>query len=151
LDNFERTWRRAKKWAMVAMKPGKLPATADSLKYIKAVSFFEKKGQLEIAKESYLAAAAHWPNELVALMALANIYYQLGSLSEAEKIYENAIGLQQKYAPAHNNLAVVLLKQGKLLKAREHASQAVRLGGSHVKNYQDTLSDINRLLYPSRH
>lgn len=146
LDKFEYTWRRAKKWAMVAMRAGQLPETADSLKYIKAVSYFEKKGQLELARISYQAAIDRWPGQLIALMGLANISYLSGSLEDAEYFYQKAIGIQQTYAPAHNNLAMVLMKQGRLTRAQEHARKAVELGGSHTKSYQETLTEINQQL-----
>ena len=146
IDKFEHTWRRAKKWAMVAMRPGRLPETAEPIHYIKAVSYFENKGQLELARESYQAAVDRWPEELIALMGLANTFYQLGSLPDAARYYQLAIDKQQGYAPAHNNLAAVLMEQGELVRARKHAQLAVKLGGPHAKDYQATLTDIMRLL-----
>jgi tetratricopeptide (TPR) repeat protein len=146
LDTFERTWRRAKKWAMVVMSAGQLPSSADSLKYIKAVSYFEKKGQLEFAKKSYQSAVGRWPDDLLVLMGIANISYQVGMLKNAVKYYQQVIDIDIKYAPAHNNLALALMEQGRLPEAHQHAVLAIKLGGALVQNYQDTLSQVNRQL-----
>lgn len=144
LEQFERTWTRAKKWAMVAMRAGELPGTAEPVKIVKSASYFEQKQKFELAKSFYRAAAERWPDDLLVLMAFANVSYQTGQLDTAKTYYEKALAINQGYAPAHNNLALVFMKQGKTAEARYHAERAVSLGGKHAKDYQQSLSDIQQ-------
>ena len=144
LETFERTWLRANKWAMVVMRPENIPGSADALSYIKAVSVFEKKGELELALKAYQASVNQWPTDLVAIMGLGNVYYQLGQLENAKLTYERAIAVDTEYAPAHNNLAQVLMDSGRLDIAYKHAQIAVQNGGPHKKHYLETLEQIQR-------
>ncbi|WP_455200557.1 PA2778 family cysteine peptidase [Kaarinaea lacus] len=144
LETFERTWQRANKWAMVVMRPDNIPASADALSYLKAVSVVEKQGQLSIALQAYQAVVKRWPNEIIAMMGLGNVYYQLAQLENAKSAYKRAIAIDAEYAPAHNNLAQVLLDTNQLDDAYEHALIAVRIGGVHVNNYRDTLKLIEQ-------
>ena len=146
LDTFERTWQRARKWAMVAMPVGQLPATADPLNVVKAISYFESHGKLDIARGFYEAAVERWPANLVVLMAMANISYQFKMFESAAVYYKKVIKINEKYAPAHNNLALVLIAQNDLAEAKVHALAAVNLGGKHVENYRETLNQIDQLI-----
>ena len=75
-------------------------------------------------------------------MGLGNVYYQLNQLEDAKIAYERAIEIDAEYAPAQNNLAQVLLDTGELDDAYDHAQIAVRTGGTHIKNYRETLKLI---------
>jgi tetratricopeptide (TPR) repeat protein len=151
VETFARTWRRADRWAMVVTKPGDIPATANPLSYVKAVSYFEQKGQLNIARKSYQAAVTRWPASLPAIMGLGNVYYHSGELLQARQSYQQALEVADDYAPAHNNLAQVLLEQGDLQSAHRHAMTAVNLGGKHLSNYQETLAAIEQRLAMQPH
>lgn len=144
LDKFERTWQRAQKWAMVVMKEGQLPATANPLNLIKAVTYFEQRQKLGFAHSFYRSAVKRWPESVVVLMAVANSAYQLKDLDSARNYYEKALLIESNYAPAHNNLAMVLMEQGDLEKARQHAQQAVNLGGKRTASYRQTLREIQQ-------
>lgn len=151
LDTFERTWSRADKWAMVAMKPGQLPVTASPARLIKAATYFERQNNLEFAKSFYESAVRRWPDKIMVLIALANISYQLGEFEIAGRYYQKSIELNPLFAPAHNNLAMVLMVQGKLLDAQRHAQRAVSLGGKRINNYQQTLLEIDQKLQAQAH
>ncbi|WP_455376515.1 PA2778 family cysteine peptidase [Kaarinaea lacus] len=144
VEQFERTWQRAKKWAMVAMRPGQLPATAEPVNLIKAAAYFEKKQKLELSRSFYQSAVDRWPDQLIALMAMANASYQIGELATASQFYRKTIQVNEGYAPAHNNLALVLMEQGKLDEARQHAVLAVNIGGSRGEKYRETLEQIDK-------
>ncbi|MEJ2178961.1 MAG: PA2778 family cysteine peptidase [Gammaproteobacteria bacterium] len=144
LDTFERTWQRANKWAMVVMPANVIPASADPLSYLKAASAFEQQAKLDIALQAYEASVSQWPTKLVAIMGLGNVYYQLDQLEDAKLTYERAIEINAEYAPAHNNLAQVLLDMDQLDAALKHARIAVRIGGIHAENYRETLSLIEQ-------
>lgn len=144
LQTFERTWQRANKWAMVAVAANRVPASADALSYVKSVSYFEKQGEINTALQAYESAVTRWPNEIVVRMALGNVYYQLGRLTDARAMYESAIAIDADYAPARNNLAQVLLETGFLEDAHFQAQMAVRSGGVHASQFQQTLRQIEQ-------
>jgi len=142
LDTFERTWQRANKWAMVVLTPGAMPASVEPLSYVKAIAYFESKGDLTLALQAYQAGLQRWPDSLLVLMGAGNVLYRQRQLQQAQLMYGHAIELNPDYAPAHNNLAQVFLELGKLPEALAHAQRAVQLGGEHIANYQDTLQQI---------
>lgn len=144
LDKFERTWQRTDKWAMVAMREGQLPASAEPLHLVKAAAYFEQRQKLEFATSFYRSALARWPDSVVVLMAMANSAYQMQDLDLARQYYEQVLIVDANYAPAHNNLAMVLMEQGELEKARQHAQQAINLGGKRAESYRQTLSEIQQ-------
>ncbi|HEY5603355.1 MAG TPA: PA2778 family cysteine peptidase [Gammaproteobacteria bacterium] len=144
LRTFERTWQRANKWAMVVTDANRIPASADPLRYLKTASYFEQPGRLHVALQAYQAAASKWPTQLVVLMALGNVYYQLEQWEEARMQYERVVAIDGGYAPARNNLAQVLLELGQLDAAYSHAQIAVRLGGAHATQFRETLEQIER-------
>jgi tetratricopeptide (TPR) repeat protein len=146
LETFERTWQRADKWAMVAMQAGRLPVSADPLSLIKATAYFEHHKKLDLAKSFYQAAVERWPKELMVLMANANLSYQMGMLDDAHDFYQKTLQVSAQYAPAHNNLAMVLMAQDRLPEARRHAQLAIDFGGKHVENYRQTLLEVEQKL-----
>ena len=68
----------------------------------------------------------------------------MDQLENAKLSYERAIVIDAGYAPAHNNLAQVLLDMDQLDDALKHARIAVRIGGIHAENYHETLSLIEQ-------
>jgi len=146
LETFERTWQRAQKWAMVVLAPGSLPADGDDLSYVKAVSFFETAGKLELTLQAYKAGIKRWPESVLLQMGIGNTYYQQHNLGESRRYYQRATELDGSYAPAHNNLAQVLFELGLYNDALQQAKLAVQLGGNHINSYQNTLTDIEKHL-----
>jgi len=146
LEKFERTWQRADKWAIVAMRAGQLPKSAEPLSFLKAVSYFEQHAKLNFAKSFYESAVQRWPDQPVVLMAMANISYRLKSFDTASEYYRKIISIDDSYAPAHNNLALVLIEQDNLSEAKKHALRAVSIGGKRSENYRETLNQLDRLL-----
>lgn len=142
LDTFERTWLRAKKWAMLSLTPGKLPRRADPLRYLAAVNAFSKMNSPMSVEKAYQAAVDRWPDHLTVRMALANFFFKQGDLKAAGKQFREAIKIDQHYAPAHNNLANVLLQERAFDAAVEHALKAVEIGGKYAAHYQETLHEI---------
>lgn len=139
---FDRTWRRADRWAMVLMTADRLPATADERSYIRAVSELERLEAWEISRHAYKTALTRWTDSEYALLGLGNSSYHLGQLSAAEEIYRAALVLHPSSAALHNNLAQVLLDLGRPIEARRHARKAVLLGGDLSDSYRKTLEAI---------
>lgn len=142
LEVFERTWRRAERWALVVLPPERLPATARVGDYLAAAAALEQTGSHDAATRAYRSAAGRWPADPLPPTALGNALYALGRPSEAIDAYRTAIAADPDYAPAHNNLAYLLQRRGETRAARRHALRAVELGGPHAAEYRRTLREI---------
>ena len=142
LDTFEHTWARASYWGIVVMPLETLPATVEAERYLRAVVALEDTRQWRAAQQAYDTALQRWPNHLIALMGLGNCAYALHDLPAASAAFRRAVEYHPDAAAAHNNLAQVLMEQGKLAEAEAHAQRAVDLGGSQQASYGATLADI---------
>ena len=139
---FVRTWQRSEKWAMLALPPGRLPATATAERYLRAVIALEKTGQTLPARRAYSAAASAWPDSLVAWMGLGNTSYALKDLQQAERAFREAIARHPQSAEAFNNLAQILADEGRYAEAVAAARRAVNLGGPNTDVARGTLESI---------
>lgn len=139
---FERLWSHAGYWAMLALPPSRLPATATELRYLSAALALEKGGQQQSAKRAYATLLERWPQSLAGRMGLGNSAYALGEIGEAEQAFRRAALDHGQSAPAFNNLAQTLADQGKYPEALHAARQAVRLGGETLATSQATLAEI---------
>lgn len=141
-STFEHTWRRGDYWALLVLEPGEVPATADPLTHLEALGDLERQGFERRAGAGYRNAVRQWPENVAAWTALGNNHYRLGETGKAEDAYRRALALDADYAPAHNNLAQVLLEQGNLTEAETHARIAVERGGAHARIYRETLEAV---------
>jgi tetratricopeptide (TPR) repeat protein len=142
LGLFEFLWIDGQRWAMVALTPGRLPASAREANFATAAAALEKAGRIVEAHQSYASMLERWPDNLVGMMGLGNTAYALARPAEAETAFRNAIATHPLAAPAFNNLAQTLADQGKLEAALEAAREAVRLGGATLPEAQETLEQI---------
>ncbi len=139
---FERTWRRSDYWAMVALPPDRLPASAEEMPYLQTVAGLERLQRWQEAKTAYTSALMRWPDSTVARMGLGNSLYAIKDLSGAEQAHRQAASANPTLAPAFNNLAQVLAEQGRLQEAEQAARRAVSLGGPLLGSYEETLQQI---------
>jgi hypothetical protein len=142
LSMFERFWRAEGHWAMVAVPPDRVPATATESRYAEAVIALEKAGQVQRAAIAYDAMLKRWPSNLIALMGRGNTAHAQGDLALAEASFRQAAATHAGAVAAHNNLAQTLLERGKLDAARAAAERAVSLGGPLRARAQATLDAI---------
>ncbi|WP_461482730.1 PA2778 family cysteine peptidase, partial [Porticoccus sp.] len=145
---FENTWRRSQFWGFTLLQPGELPETGEEKGYFLAVSSYAEHGAEDEVFKALQAGLRRWPDSRYLLMGVGNHYVLRQQLTEAADAYEKVIALDPDYAPAHNNLAWVLGEQGWVTKAKQHASQAIALGGPHLPQYQLTLEALNKLGVP---
>lgn len=143
---FEHFWRKAEHWAMVAVPPQRVPATASEPRYAEAVIALEKTGHTRPAAQAYDAMLERWPESLAALIGRGNTAHALGDLVRAEAAFRQATRLHATSAAAFNNLAQTLADRGKLDEARASAEHAVRLGGPLQPRAQATLEAIRKKL-----
>lgn len=145
IKTFESTWRRAGYWAVVALKPGELPETAEPESYLGSVLDFKHSyGNTGDVIKAFNAALDRWPGHRLMRMGLADSYFQRGDFVNAEAELKALLAENPEYAPAHNNLAHVFLKTGEYGKARRHAEFAVAHGSRFAGEYQNTLQQISR-------
>jgi tetratricopeptide (TPR) repeat protein len=141
LSNFERTWTRAGSWAMVALPPERLPATAIEERYVVAVAALERVAP-EAARRAYGAALERWPGNLLARIGQGNAAYAMRDLSGAEAAYREALRRHPGAADAWNNLAQTLLELRRRDEALAAAQRAIDIGGPRLAEYRATLQAV---------
>ncbi|HET7201397.1 MAG TPA: PA2778 family cysteine peptidase [Burkholderiales bacterium] len=142
LATFERTWKRSGYWAMLALPPGRLPASIKAADYLGAVAKLEKAGPRGSAHAAYQRALERWPDQLTALIGLGNTAYRAGDLQEAEQAFRRATVAHPESAAAHNNLAQTLADLDRYDEALAEARVAVGLGGPFETTSVHTLDAI---------
>ncbi|CAB1059215.1 FIG00956004: hypothetical protein [Olavius sp. associated proteobacterium Delta 1] len=139
---FEKTWARSNHWGLMVLEPNQLPVLAKENDYLDSVVVLEKTNHYQAAAIGYQTALTRWPNSLTSRMGLGYSYYKLGDLKSAENAFREATHLHPQSAAAHNNLAQVLLEQGRKQEALATAIKAVALGGPLKLESEKTLLEI---------
>ena len=118
---FERTWQRSDYWALVAMKPDLLPATAQPKAYLKAAQALEKISMHDIAKKAYQTALKRWPDHWLGYFLLGNQSAYQSEWGLAIEQYSKSLAHLQKKPDLSvsdqnifvlNNYSYALLQQG---------------------------------------
>ncbi|CAA7616011.1 PA2778 family cysteine peptidase [Magnetospirillum sp. UT-4] len=127
LDTFVRTWERGGRWAMVVTAPDLLPATAAERDALAAAAGLERARRTPEAVAAYESVLGRWPDSAAAAIGLANARHALGDPAGAEAALRRAVANRPELAAGWNNLAHVLLGQGRREEARRAARRAVTL------------------------
>jgi tetratricopeptide (TPR) repeat protein len=141
LFTFERTWARGNYWAMLALSPNTLPATADADSYARSVAVLESRHP-QTARLAYTQALTRWPDNANLRFGQGNIAYALHDLRAAATAYQAATDAQPEFADAWNNLAQVHLDMGDKAAAKAAIARAVVLGGPRLAQYQELQSQL---------
>jgi hypothetical protein len=144
LPIFEKIWKEEKYWAMVAIPPDRVPASASEARYTAVVIALEQSGQTSTAFTAYATLLKRWPGSLAGQMGRGNAAYALHDLATAEAAFRDAAQDHPDAAAAFNNLAQVLAERGKLTEALPAAEHAVSLGGPALETAQATLAEIRQ-------
>ena len=139
-SKFVSTWEGSGKWAMIALRPGELPVNPIEERYLTSAAAMERAGQVEAAKAAYESALEFWPQSSTARFGLANIYYSAGDLNEAERIYRRSLEREPNDIAILNNLAQVLVDQGRCPEALAAIERARSLSVSQA-NLSDVLDE----------
>ena len=142
LGFFEYLWRDSGHWALVALPPGKLPASGREAEFAAAVAALERTGRHAEARSSYRALVARWPTSLIGLVGLGNVEYALGDRAAAERVFRRATEADPSSGAALNNLAHALAVLGRVDEAEAAARRALSLGGPAAEQAQKTLDEI---------
>ncbi len=112
LRAFMNSWERADHWGMVMTPPDQLPATAQPLTWLGAVSDLESTGHLEAAEAGYRRALEAWPDQPAAHFGLGNIAYQRGQHDHALDHFFHLTREHPDFEPGWHNLGVLLEEMG---------------------------------------
>jgi predicted double-glycine peptidase len=144
---FLRSWQRGSNWALVAVEPGELPATATAAGYVRALAGAEPLLSKAAAERGYRAALERWPSDELLLFAAAGQRHAASDLVGATTLYRQLLAAQPRHAAARNNLANVLGARGCRREALAEARAALadvadadELGAA----VRDTVAELER-------
>lgn len=141
----EFVWRKSEYWAMVAVPPERIPVTATELGWLSALAAFERVNP-QRARDGYNAFLVRWPNNVDAMIGLANAHYASGDLKQAEAVLRRAQQQSPDSAVVLNNLAQTLADQGRSAEALPLAERAVLAGGPFARTAIETRDSIRARL-----
>jgi len=139
---FEHTWARSDYWGLLVLPPSRLPAIAVEEEYLTAVSHLERLENWAAAAQGYRTALGRWPNSLPAWVGTGVCLFQLGDLASAEAQFRAAGKRFPQEGVVFNNLAQVLLEQGRRGEALDAVMYAIECGGPLKSHFEKTLEEI---------
>ena len=142
----EFVWMRSGYWAMVALPPDRIPATADESRWLAAVAALERAGGPRAARTAYQTFLKRWPANVNAAVGLANSHHALGELKEAESVLRDAARENPESVIVLNNLAQSLADQGRDAEALQFIDRAAALGGPFAGAVEETRKAIRARL-----
>jgi hypothetical protein len=142
----EMVWKRSGYWAMVALPPQRIPATAHEQRWLGAIAALERAGQPAPARAAYARFLERWPQNVNAAVGLANSHHALGALPEAERVLRAAVELAPDSVIVLNNLAQTLSDQGKHAEALPYVERAAAAAGPLAPAVQETRETILKRL-----
>jgi tetratricopeptide (TPR) repeat protein len=142
----ELVWKRSGYWAMVAMPPGRIPATADEQRWLSAIAALERTGNAVAARTAYSGFLKRWPDNVNAAIGLANAHHVLGALTEAEGVLRKAARRDPESVIILNNLAQTLSDQGRHAEALPLIERAAAAGGPFYAAVAETRATIRKRL-----
>jgi len=123
---FEGTWHRAQRWAMVVARPREVPASAEADPYSRAVADLERAGrEPRSLLAAYAAGHERWPRDSLLTFGLANQLAARGDWSGAERLLRALLVTEPGHVPGRNNLAMILLRAGRIDEAAREAEEAL--------------------------
>jgi len=138
----EFVWKRSGYWAMVAVPPERIPATAEEGRWLSALLAFERLNDFQKNRVAYSAFLERWPGNLNAAVGLANAHHALGELPQAEKVLRAALARAPDSVIVLNNLAQTLSDLGRNAEALPIVERAVAAGGPHAAAVRETRETI---------
>jgi len=139
-------WRRSGYWAMVAMPPDRIPATAEEGRWLSAIAALERAGSAAAARTAYATFLERWPANVGAAIGLANAHHALGELEAAAAVLREAARRDPDSVIVLNNLAQTLSDLGRHAEALPFIERAVAAGGPYAKAVEETRQTILKRL-----
>jgi len=139
---FRRIWRPVRNWMMVACPPEKVSWELRTREHIALARYRERRGDWDVALQSYEQADAMEPNNIDIKLARAKAMYQSGDTLGAVVHFRRILDHDAFSAPAANNLAYILIETGGSLAESERlVRRALTIEPSNPL-YLDTLGLI---------
>jgi len=138
----EVVWMRSGYWAMVAVPPDRIPATAEEKSWLSAIAALERAGDARGARIAYRTFLGRWPENVSAHVGLANTHHALGELKDAEAVLRDAVRRDPESVVALNNLAQTLSDLGRNEEALPVIERASAAGGPFASAVQKTRETI---------
>jgi tetratricopeptide (TPR) repeat protein len=138
----ELAWKKSGYWAMVALPPGRVPATADEDRWLAAIAALERAGDARNSRTAYASFLARWPDNVNAAVGLANAHYALKELEQAEQVLRRAASRAPDSVVVLNNLAQTLSDLGRDEEALPVIERAVAAGGPFAAAARETREHI---------
>ncbi|HEX6690774.1 MAG TPA: PA2778 family cysteine peptidase [Burkholderiales bacterium] len=142
----EFVWKRSGYWAMVAVPPERIPATAEEGRWLGALVAFERLNPPARNRVAYAAFLQRWPANVQAAIGLANAHHALGELPQAEKVLRATLARAPDSVIVQNNLAQTLSDLGRNAEALPIAEKALAAGGPHAAAVRETRDGILKKL-----
>jgi hypothetical protein len=144
----EVVWMRSNYWAMVAMPPDRIPATAEERSWLLAVSAFERTGERRAARTAYETMLKRWPDNIGGHIGLANVHYALGEIADAERVLRAAAAKEPGSEVVLNNWAQTLSDLGRHKEALDTIERAAAANGPFAGEVQKTREAILKRMKP---
>lgn len=78
------------------------------------------------------------------MLGLGSAYFRSGQMAEAQSAFEEAVTLDPKLGPAHNNLAVMYMKSGRYKEAKQEVKRAEKAGMTVTDSFKQELDRRSR-------
>jgi tetratricopeptide (TPR) repeat protein len=131
-------WMRSGYWAMVAVPPDRIPATAEESRWLASIAALERAGEARGARTAYLGFLKRWPENINAAVGLANTHHALGELKDAEAVLRQAERRDPASVIVLNNLAQTLSDEGRDEEALPFIERAIAAGGPFAPAVKET-------------
>jgi tetratricopeptide (TPR) repeat protein len=135
-------WRRSGYWAMVAMPPDQIPASAEEGRWLSAIAALERAGGTSAARVAYESFLKRWPDNAGAAIGLANTHHAAGDFAAAETVLREAAQRAPDSVIVLNNLAQTLSDQGRHEEALPFIERAKAAGGPYAAAVEATRQSI---------
>lgn len=142
----EFVWKRGGYWAMVAVPPDRIPATAQEQRWLSALVAFERVNPPARNRAAYVAFLKRWPDNVEGAIGLANAHYALGELPQAASVLRAALARSPDSVVVLNNLAQTLSDLDRTGEALPLIERAAAAGGPHAAAVQETRQTILKKL-----
>jgi len=109
---FDKTWRRAERWAVLVLPAGELPARATPEGLAQAASDLELVGEAVAAAKVYQSLVTNYPNYPLGWFGLGNVRYQLTEYVDAREAFYRCAALDSNNPSVWNNLSYTLARLG---------------------------------------
>ncbi len=119
--------------------PSGVDASRDSVDGLTVGHRLMEAGEYELALRAYYRAAGELGETVDIFSAVGSANLKLGRLGQAETMLRRAIEIDETFAPAWNNLGVVLMEQGQLGEAERVFRTAFALDNGQSTQIRDNL------------